>query len=795
MRLIPSKKTGWLITTIVFVIFSTVGYAQQQQPPRKYKVAGVSVEGNKFSDEQTIISLSGLRVGSEIDIPGRELQDAIKSLWSRNQFSDVDIIIEKATPLGIFFTIKVKEFARFSWLEVIGSDKVSYSDIKKAVGHSRGDILSPYDGYLAAKAVKALYEKEGMMYATVTPEIVPTDTASYSRLVLTIQEGVEFHVSSVTFTGNSKVSSGDLEGTLEDTHSKPWWKFWSSSKFDKNKYEEDKIKLLQEYKRRGFIEAEIIRDTLKFDAPNEEVAVQIDVREGNQYILRKVHFEGNTVYPEELLLRRLNVRTGEPYDVERFDKNLSANEDQTDVASLYLDNGYLSYQGIKEETKIGKDSVDITVRVFEKDRFTIRRVEIIGNTKTKDKVIRRELYTRPGDYFSRSAIIRSIRALGVLNYFNPEALQHKDLVKPVDNTRVDVIYKVEERSTDTFNASLGVAGSLGLTGSVGVTFNNFSISEPLRGGGGQILNINAEIGQGSTYQTISMGFTEPWLNNEPTTLGVNLYRTRQRYTYDLEQIGGQLNIGRRLRWPDDYFRVDGSLRIQSLNNRGAQRFAEGLSSEISLGSSVSRVSVDNLVFPTSGSKFVYSSQVALGSLGLGTTDYWKNSLQLEFINPLLQVDGNTRLVLYLTSDMGYVTTLGTDTINIPPNQRFYMGGNGLGGFNLTPLRGYPDNSLGPISSDGTILGGRLMMRHNLELRFALSLNPMPIYLLAFAEAGNVWEGLQNADPFDLKRSAGLGVRLLLNPIGLLGFDYGYGFDPIGSVGDKSGWRFHFQFGR
>ncbi len=794
MRLIPSKKTGWLIA-IVFVILSTIGYAQQQQPPRKYKVAGVSVEGNKFSDEQTIISLSGLRVGSEIDIPGRELQDAIKSLWSRNQFSDVDIIVEKATSLGIFFTIKVKEFSRFSWLEVIGSDKVSYSDIKKAVGHSRGDILSPYDGYLAAKAVKTLYEKEGMMYATVTPEIVPTDTASYSRLVLTIQEGVEFHVSSVTFTGNSKVSSGDLEGTLEDTHSKPWWKFWSSSKFDKNKYEEDKIKLLQEYKRRGFIEAEIIRDTLKFDAPNEQVAVQIDVREGNQYILRNVHFEGNTVYPEELLLRRLNVRTGEPYDVERFDKNLSANEDQTDVASLYLDNGYLSYQGVKEETKIGKDSVDITVRVFEKDRFTIRRVEIIGNTKTKDKVIRRELYTRPGDYFSRSAIIRSIRALGVLNYFNPEALQHKDLVKPVDNTRVDVIYKVEERSTDTFNASLGVAGSLGLTGSVGVTFNNFSISEPLRGGGGQILNINAEIGQGSTYQTISMGFTEPWLNNEPTTLGVNLYRTRQRYTYDLEQIGGQINIGRRLRWPDDYFRVDGSLRIQSLNNRGARGFAEGLSSEISLGSSVSRVSVDNLVFPTSGSKFVYSSQVALGSIGLGTTDYWKNSLQLEFINPLLQVDGNTRLVLYLTSDMGYVTTLGTDTINIPPNQRFYMGGNGLGGFNLTPLRGYPDNSLGPISSDGSILGGRLMMRHNLELRFALSLNPMPIYLLAFAEAGNVWEGLQNADPFDLKRSAGLGVRLLLNPIGLLGFDYGYGFDPIGSVGDKSGWRFHFQFGR
>ncbi|MBI3258025.1 MAG: outer membrane protein assembly factor BamA [Ignavibacteriae bacterium] len=792
MRLIPSKTTGALIAVVFFLLLG-IGFAQQ--PPRKYKIAGISVEGNKFSDEQTIISLSGLRVGSEVDIPGRELQDAIKSLWLRNQFSDVDIVVEKSTPLGVFFTIKVKEYSRFSWLEVIGSDKVSYSDIKKAVGHSRGDILSPYDAYLSAKAVKALYDKEGMMYATVKPEIVPTDTASYSRLVLTIQEGVEFHVSSVSFTGNTKVSSGDLEGALEDTHSKPWWKFWRSSKFDKNKYDEDKVKLIQEYKRRGFIDAEIIRDTLKFDPPNEEVAIQIDVREGKQFILRSVHFEGNTVYPEELLIRRLSVRTGEPYDVERFDKNLSANEDQTDVASLYLDNGYLSYQGVKEEKRVGEDSVDIVVRVFEKDRFTIRRVEIIGNTKTKDKVIRRELYTRPGDYFSRSAIIRSIRALGVLNYFNPEALQHKDLVKPVDNTRVDVIYKVEERSTDTFNASLGVAGSLGLTGSVGVTFNNFSISEPLRGGGGQILNINAEFGQGSTYQTTSISFTEPWLNNEPTTLGVNLYRTRQQYTYDLEQIGGQINIGRRLRWPDDYFRVDGSLRIQSLNNRGSSVYAQGLSSEISVGGSISRVSLDNLVFPTSGSKFIYSSQIALGSVGLGTTDYWKNSVQFEFINPLLSIDGNTRLVLYLTSDMGYVTGVGKDTTNIPPNQRFYMGGNGLGGFNLTPLRGYPDNSLGPINSDNYVLGGRLMMRHNLELRFALSLNPMPIYLLAFAEAGNVWDGLQHADPFDLKRSAGVGVRLLLNPIGLLGFDYGYGFDPIGAVGEKSGWRFHFQFGR
>ncbi|MBK9247105.1 MAG: outer membrane protein assembly factor BamA [Ignavibacteria bacterium] len=787
-------KYQFRFIVLPLLLISAFGTLLSQQP-RKVKIAGVSVEGNQFADEQTIITLSGLRVGSEIDVPGKELQEAIKSLWQRNQFSDVDILVEKSTPLGVFFLIKVKEFTRFSWLDVQGSDNVNLSDIRKAVGKSRGDILSPYDAYLAKNAVKKLYDTEGMMYAQIIPEIVPSDTSAYSRLVLKIKEGVEFYVSYVEFKGNSKISSGDLEDALEDTHSKPWWKFWRSSKFDKSKYEDDKKKLIVEFRRRGFIDAEILHDTLLFNEIEETVGVEISVREGKQFYLRNVKFEGNTVYPEEILVKRLSVVKGEPYDVERFDKNLNANEDQTDVSSLYMDNGYLSFQSQKEEKKVSEDSVDITVRVFEKDRFTIRRVEITGNTKTKDKVIRRELYTRPGDYFNRSAIIRSVRALGVLNYFNPESIGRDLKVNPVDNTRVDVAYKVEERSTDTFNASVGIAGSLGLTGSVGVTFNNFSLAEPLRGGGGQILNVNAEFGQGSRYQQLSVGFTEPWLNNEPTTLGVNLYRTRQQFNFDLEQIGGQINIGRRLRWPDDYFRVDGSLRIQSINNRGASTYREGLSSEITVGGTISRVSLDNIVFPTSGSKFILSTQVALGSMSIGTTDFWRSNLTFEFINPLMQIDGNNRLVLYMLSDMGYVTHFGPDDSNIPPNQRFFMGGNGLGGFNVTPLRGYADNALGPVTSGGSILGGRFMMRHDLELRFALSLNPMPIYLLAFAEAGNVWNGLHQADPFDLKRSAGLGVRLLLNPIGLLGFDYGYGFDPVGQVGEKSGWKFHFQFGR
>lgn len=765
--------------------------AQSQTQPRSYIIAGIGVEGNKFADEQTILAISGLRVGDEIKIPGPKQQEALRALWQRNQFSDVDIAIDKVTALGIFLTIKVKEHPRFAWLDVQGNDEVSYDDIKKAVGKIRGDILTPYDAYLAKTSVKKLYDKEGMMFAHIETEIIATDTPSYVRLVLHIEEGAEFHVEQVSFTGNTKMPSDDLADALEDTHSKPWWKFWSSSKFDKNKYEEDKKKLVAFYRNKGFIDADIIRDTIIYNEEKKTVGVAIDVFEGRQYFIRSISFTGNTVYPEDVLKRRLNIPEKEEYNVERFEKNMTGNEDQTDVASLYLDNGYLSAQLVKEEQKVGEDSVDVVVRVYEKDRFTIRRVDIVGNTKTKDNVIRRELYTRPGDYFSRSAIIRSIRGLGVLNYFNPEALRPD--VKPVDNTRVDLVYKVEERSTDTFNASVGIAGSLGLTGSVGVTLNNFALAEPLRGGGGQILNLNLEFGQASNYQNYSLSFTEPWLYGTPTTLGFNLYYSNIRL-YDIARTGVSFNVGRRLRWPDDYFRVDATLRGQR-NVQGAAggTYLPGTTSEFTLSTSLSRISLDNIIFPTSGSRFTVTTQLAMGALGIGSTDYWKNSLNFETISPLLSIENNPRLVLYLSSEAAYVTGVSQDT-TIPSIERYYMGGNGLGGFAVTPLRGYTDRAIGP-SSGGTPTGGKVMTRNVMELRFALSLNPMPIYILGFAEAGNVWSDLSTADPFNLKRSAGFGMRILLNPIGLLGFDYGYGFDPVGTVGSPSGWQFHFQFGR
>lgn len=434
---------------------------------------------------------------------------------------------------------------------------------------------------------------------------------------------------------------------------------------------------------------------------------------------------------------------------------------------------------------------------------------------------------RPGDFFNRAAIIRSVRFLGQLNFFNPEKLRPD--VKLADNSQVDVTFKVEERSNDTFNASFGYAGAFGFTGSVGITLNNFSVSEPLQGGGGQIFNLNYERGggignqgggfnnsfAGGALSTFTLGLTEPWLFDEPTTLGFNIFDT-QNFFFSNQRTGASINIGRRLRWPDDFFRADWVL--QGLNNQilqggaiiNAQNafFAQGL--EFALSQTISRISIDNGMFPTEGSRFVLLSKVSGGSLGLGQMDYFKNQLTLESYTPLLQIAEQNRLALRLNAELGYVTGLNPATELIPPLELYYMGGTVLGGFAITPLRGYPDRQIGPRTPQegnpqGTVpQGGRAMMLLNAELRFAVTLNPVPIYAMAFVEAGNVWDRASSINPFDLKRSAGVGVRFLINPIGLLGFDYAYGFDPIlgldgtrigDSNGTSPGWRFHFQFGR
>ncbi len=781
---------------IIFILlfaFTTSLFAQEST--LKYKILGIEVEGARSADASTIIALTGLKEGETLSYPYDEnLNVSLKALWDRRQFSNVDVIVDKVVGDGIFLTIKVEENKRLTEIRVFNNSELTSEEIKKAVGKNKGDIVTEYDLYLIKKDIKDLYDKEGLTFAKIYPEILQSDSSdAYIDLKIYVEEGSEFYVESIKFNGNKEFSNGDLESVFDETHTKSWYEFWSSSKFDKKDYKKDKDLISKFYENEGFMDYEFISDSVEYDEDNQAVHITVNIKEGNRYYVRNITFEGNTVFPDEALVARLDFPTGSVYNKEKFVQNLNGNQEFSDALSLYNNTGYLTTKFAPQEVKVAADSVDILISTLEGDRYKIRKVIIVGNTKTKDKVIRRTLYTRPGDYFNRAAIVRSVKELGVMGYFNPEKLRPDVKMAENDNTAVDLVYNVEERSTDTFNASIGFAGSFGLTGSVGLTFNNFSILEPLNGGAGQVFNFNWEFGQSNRYRNFSLGFTEPWLFDEPTTVGFNVFDIFYNFsTLKLQRQGFRLNVGRRVKWPDDYFRIDGSFQFQ-LNDISQQAgvnsqfYRPGKYNEITVGGSISRNNTNELFFPSQGSKFRFTNNWALGAVGIGQTDFFKSEIYFDFYNTMYKFEEQDRVVLYLGAQMGYIDGIKNDT-TIAPIELYRMGGAGLSNFGTIPFRGYGDGDLENV-------GGKLHAKFSAELRFAITLNPMPIYFYGFAMAGNVWDGFGGADLFDLKRSAGMGLKMLLNPIGIIGFSYGYGFDPITQFGSVPGWKFLFEIGQ
>lgn len=832
MHLIKSVKAKFFLLSLLLFISLPV-FAQTGR--EQYKVLGITVEGNKSTDANTIIGSSGLKVDSEIEIPGDQTLNAIKQLWALNIFSDVQIIIDKQVQQGVFLKIKVTEFPRIDKLVFEGNDEISDKKIEEKVSLSRGQTLKPQDIYNIKTKLMGMYEEEGLLSAKIEPkqytflsadtvddelEITWRNTKDFSdeyktnykfkdvpnnyarrakdRILVKfkIDEGDKSTVRKIEFEGNTHFDDGDLKGALKETSEKKWWKFWSGAKLNKKKYEEDIKALGDFYKKNGYRDFEVLSDTLMFYDNNKNVRVHIKVFEGPQYKIRNIAWEGNTVYKDEVLNERLGFKKGDVYDIEKFNRNLRGpNEKQTDVAALYVDNGYLGANFRPVETKIGEDSLDILISVTESNQFRIGRVEIKGNDKTQDNVIRRELYTLPNDYFSRSALMTSIQQLANLSYFNVENL-YKEGVDyfPVNDSTVNVTYKVEEKSSDYLNASVGYSGYYGMSGSLGVTLKNFSLEHPFSMGGGQILDFSWQFGVGNRYRTFSLGFTEPWLYGTPTSVGAQVFQTRQDFgnDYDVSLYGGSVTVGRRLRWPDHYFNVQGSFKYQHNDiKQSIGYYVKGKSEQYTVGGVISRRNIDNPIFPSLGSSVALSADLSGGALLPGNLNYYKLDFTAEWYRRLFNTN---RITLYLSTTLGYINELDDSTkVRINPYERYMMGGAGLQ-YSTTPLRGYPDRSVGPYS------GGNIQIKHTLELRAALALEPIPFYVLFFAEAGNVFDRInQNTNLFDLKRSAGVGARVMINPIGLIGFDYGYGFDRK-TLSDPSyrsdpKWEFHFQFGK
>jgi outer membrane protein insertion porin family len=793
---------------------------------------GITVEGSKTADPNTIIASSGLKVGDDITIPGDQTNNAIQNLWKFGIFEDVQILTEKKIDNGIFLKIIVKEYPRLEKFVIRGNDELSESDINKVITIVRGQTLKPQEVQQIITKIYDLYVDEGHLNASIKPlyfNFFEADTSddeititwqnrddpddfyettydlekavsinSVERIkrrtlvVLDIDEGEEVKVRSIVFNGNRAFDDDDLISEFEETKIKKWWKFWSSGNFKKEDYEKDKTLLTKFYQKNGYRDFVILKDSIYYTNDKKDLHIVIDVYEGPQYKVRNLVWEGNTVYDDNVLSARLDFRKGDIFDYEKFNTNLHYNEKQTDVSSLYQDNGYLGFNLQAKEVKVAEDSVDIIITVNEGNRFKIGKVDIQGNDKTKDKVIRRELYTIPGNYFSRALILRSLQQLANLQYFNAEELYKSGFdYRPANDSTVNLIYKVQEKSSDYLNASVGYSGAFGFSGAIGFTLTNFSITEPFQMGGGQILNFNWQFGVGNFYRTFTLGFTEPWLMDTPTSVGFDLYDTRQRYVYDMRQSGISFRVGRRLTWPDDYFYIQGGFKFQYNNIiDGAGIYPEGLTRQYTLSTVLSRTDIDNPIFPSRGSKFALNLELSGGPILPGNVDYYKVELNTDWYKSLFNTN---RIVLYNGMRLGYIHNLG-DYRNINPFDFYYMGGSGMI-IATVPLRGYEDRSLGVVSSGGNIIGSRVMFKNTLELRAALALEPIPIYLLAFAEAGNVYFDIKQTNLFDLKRSVGVGARILINPIGLIGFDYGYGFDRRSVDGKDPQWIFHFQFGQ
>lgn len=817
---------------IISLIFSyQIVFAQGQS--KVYKVLGITVSGNKTADANAIISASGIKVNDEIQVPGDKTINAIKNLWALNIFKDVQLLVDKEIGDGIFLLIKVEEYPRFEKIIFEGNDELSTSDLEKNVTFLRGTVIKPQDIAKLKQKILKQYEKEGLLSASIEDKhytFLTADTTKdeiitrwrndkdfsdeiefrydrgdtkYSDLVsrikdrviikFIIDEGEEVRVRKIEFVGNKAFDQDDLKGTMDEINEAKWWKFWGSGKFDFENYKKDKQAIIKFYRKNGYRDAAIVYDTLIYSDDKKNLTIRMEVYEGPQYKVRNITWIGNTVYPSEILSERLDIAKGDIFDADKFEKNLRGNEKQTDVSSLYLDNGYLTFNLQTKEIKVAEDSVDIEIRIEERNQFTVNRVDIEGNDKTKEKVIRRELYTIPGDYFNRGLLLRSIQNLANLQYFNVEKLYGAEGIgtKLASDSTVDISFRVEEKSSDYLNASVGYSGAFGFSGAVGITLTNFSISEPFRLGGGQILSFNWQFGVGSLYRTFTLGFTEPWLFDTPTSVGAEVFDTRQQYVYDLRQTGASIRVGRKLRWPDDFFYIQGRVKFQYNNVLEGQGFyVEGKTNQYTLGGLISRKDIDNPIFPSIGSSVQLDAEISGGPFLPGDVDYLKVGFTAEWYRRLFNTN---RVTLYTIADLGYIDEIIRGT-KIQPFEFYYMGGNGLV-IATTSLRGYDDRTVGPRNVDGRVIGGRVMAKFGTELRLAVSIEPIPLYILAFAEAGNVFESFEKTDIFDLRRSVGFGARLLINPIGLIGFDFGYGFDRKAVNGQDPAWLFHFQFGK
>ncbi|HEB61886.1 MAG TPA: outer membrane protein assembly factor BamA [Bacteroidetes bacterium] len=781
----------------------------------EYEIGAIKVTGAAFSDDNAIIAIAGLKVGDKIRVPGPEIPRAIKALWALRLFTDVQILKEKSIGEIIFLEIVVKERPRLTNHSFKGVKKSYHDDLNDAVNRflTKGGIVTENIKARSAQAIKDFFRDKGFLDATVkVNEIVDKSRVNAVRLEFEIDRKDRVKIQDIFFVGNAHVKSRKLRKQMEETKSKR--RIFASSKFKKPDYETDKKSIIAYYNTIGFRDAKIVKDSI-WREEDGDIVLQLTIDEGDQYYFRNITWKGNSIYNDKTLADYFGIKKGDIYNQELLETRLQFSQDGRDISTLYMDNGYLFFQVNPIEVAIVKDSIDLEIRIYEGPQATIDKVTIKGNDRTHEHVIRRELRTLPGKKFSRSDIIRSQREIISLGYFNPEALGINTPVNPQRGT-VDIEYTVEEKPSDQLELSAGWGGrGRGVIGTLGVSFNNFSVRNifkkeswsPLPQGDGQRLSLRAQT-NGRFFQSYNASFTEPWLGGKkPNSFTLGGYYTRltngvAKSSTNFQSLGifnVSVSLGTRLKFPDDNFISSTSISFQNinLNNWTFRRdfiledgtfLTEGSFNSISLNQTIARSSINDPLFPKSGSKISLSLQITppfslltdKSYKDLSPTDkfrwveYHKWRLNAEWYT---QVFG--KFVVKAGAKIGMLGLFNRD-IGVSPFERFVLGGDGLAnqqsgllGYDLISLRGYEIEEL-PNSQDG---GATVFDKFTVELRYPVSLNPSAtIYLLVFAEGGNSWRSFRDFNPFDVRRAAGAGLRVFLPMFGTLGFDYGFGFD-------------------
>lgn len=790
--------------------------------PQSYIIEEVTVEGVETLDKNVIRLLSGLSPGMKINVPGDEINEAIEALWKQDLFADIQIYAIDVREDRLSLVIHLEELPRLSKYAIRGAKKSRVDDIREKLNIERGDVVNQNLIMTSRSAIRDYYQDKGYLNMEIeVSQIRDTSEANSMILVYRIDEGDRVKIDRITFAGNSEISDKKLAKALKNTKAVRKT-FFKTSKFLQEPYEEDLANLIALYNSEGFRDARIIKDSV-YRTENERIAIDIEIEEGPRFYFRNISWLGNEKYTDEFLSRVLAVERGDVYNLSELEMRLYASQDGSDVSGLYMDEGYLFFDARPVEVLVENDSIDIEIRIREGQQARINKIIVSGNTRTNDHVIFRELYTKPGELFSKSDVQRSIRQLSQLGFFDPEQIGVNPIPDPQTGS-VDIEYTLVERSTSQIELQGGWGGNR-LVGTVGIVFDNFAAEKffkkegwnPLPQGNGQRLSLRAQ-SAGRTFQSYNASFTEPWLGGKkPTSLTVSLFRSVQSNGLERDNPSRQtiaisgltVGIGQRLKWPDDYFTL---YQAVSLNDYQLQNYTptesifgytNGYSRAVSYRVSFGRNSIDNPIYPRGGSNISLTVQATPPISLLSDKDY--SNLEpsekyqwIEYHKWKFDAKWYTRvfkdLVFKVGAEYGFLGKY-NNAYGYSPFERFYVGGDGLQGFVLDGrevigLRGYGNQRL----SDQN--GGVIYNKLTLEMRYPVSLNPSAtIFGLAFMEGGNSWGSFDAFNPFQIKRSMGIGMRIFMPMFGMLGVDFGYGFDaPYGSA-ERSGWQTHFILGQ